>query len=107
VGATKGECQRVAAVSDYEVPVVGLHVIAPEERPNASTRGYSDCIECGVHFDRDDKHRYGDYCGRNCAEDAAGRLMDLIGQGIKLKDIDGRPLRIGPARPNEPDFRPD
>jgi hypothetical protein len=104
VGSTKGECQRFAAESSYEVKVVGLTVIAPSDDDRPS--GYSICRECTVRFEREDGHRYDDYCGKACVEVVAERLNEILGKGVKLHDTDGRPLRVGAPRPNEPDFVP-
>lgn len=104
VASTKGECQRAAAASKYEVEVVALHVTsaAPAEKP----MGYSICQECGVHFDRGENHRYEDYCGSNCVATVAERVRDILAKGVKVKDVDGQVLRVGPPRPNEPHFVP-
>lgn len=105
VGATKGECQRVAAVADYEPPVMGLHVATPEASHD-KPMGYSVCQECGVRFDRGPDHKYDDYCGSNCCAIVYERLCEIVGKGVRIKDVNGTPLRVGPMRPNEPGFRP-
>jgi hypothetical protein len=105
VGATKGKCQTFAAACGYEVPTIDLTVIRSEGADAVGqTRGWEHCLECGVRYERDENHKYGDYCGKGCTTDAAERLMEILGNGGKVEDIDGRPLRVGPARPNEPDF---
>ena len=101
---TKGDCQRVAAGSDYAVEVVALHVTSAE--PTEKNMGYSICQECGVHFDRDEGHQYEDYCGSNCVAIVAERVRDILAKGVKVMDVDGQVLRVGPARPNEPQFAP-
>jgi len=107
VAPTKSACQRVAAGSDYEVGVTLLYstdmaASGVTEKP----MGYSICQECGVHFDRGEGHRYEDYCGSNCVATVAERVRDILATGIKVKDVDGQVLRVGPPRPNEPHFVP-
>lgn len=96
-------CQDWAAGCDYEPAIRVRRSIEAEDRGKA--RGWSDCVECGVHFDRGEKHKTGDYCGINCVETVAERLME-IQERVAIHTIDGVPLRVGPARANEPAFRP-
>lgn len=107
VGETKGRCQKFAVACGYAAPSrqVEDSVVATEQAEKPT--GWDHCQECGVRFERNDVHKYEDYCGNNCAEVAAERLQAILGHGVKLKDSRGRPLRVGPPRPNEPDFRPD
>ena len=105
VAPTKGECQRAAQSSGYEVSVVPVYSLVATDAGD-KPMGYSICRECGVHFDRDEGHRYDDYCGTNCVATVAERLGEILGKGVKIKGASGQVLRVGPARPNEPHFVP-
>lgn len=104
----KKQCQEWAAGSDYE-PATRVRESEPAEtddRKPVHTRGYNDCVECGVEYNRNDpKHKTGDYCGINCVETVAERLME-IQDSITIKDLEGTPLRVRAALPNEPGYRP-
>jgi len=104
----KKQCQEWAAGSDYEpttraAPRVPLPIVV---EGGEKATGWFHCQECGVKFDRDSpKHRTDDYCGVNCVQIVAERLMDIQDR-MTIKTMEGMPLRVGPAQSNEPQYRP-
>jgi len=79
---TKKDAQGQAdAHADYEPPKQTIHVTSDPEVAaglNGKPRGWEDCQECGVKFDRPAGWIYQDYCGANCAEAVAERLVEII-----------------------------
>lgn len=106
VAGSKGECQRFAENISYEPPA-RVAQEAPQA-PQAQERvpGLGQCPGCTVRFTPEEGHKYGDYCGKNCAENALEFLLEMVGNGVRLDNIEGRPLRVGPAAPNQPAFIP-
>lgn len=101
----KKDAQVWCEKATYETPVrsrtASTEPVVSEDRP-----GPGRCPECTVRFEAEPGHKYEEWCGKNCAEDALDRLTRILDKGVKLRDTEGRPLRVGPSRPNEPDFRP-
>jgi hypothetical protein len=86
--AKKDAQAQAAGYDDYEPPTRALawlptdaasHVAsAPEAALNGRSRGWANCQECGVKFDRPAGWIYQDYCGANCTETATARVAEII-----------------------------
>jgi hypothetical protein len=102
----KRDAQDWCEASKYETPVRSVTTPTEPTGPRQDKPGPGRCPECTVRFEAHPGHQFEEWCGKNCAEEALERLKRILDRGTALHDIDGKPLRIGPARANEPDFRP-
>jgi len=101
----KRDAQIWCETSKYETPVRSEMTAMPVATSAGNKPMPGRCPECTVRFDAGPDHKFEEWCGKNCAEEALERLKRILDKGTPLHDIDGKPLRIGPARTNEPDFR--
>jgi hypothetical protein len=96
VEAQKGQCQAAAESSDYDPPIRRCQGAEEKNRraPEDDAPLPGRCPECTVRFEARPGHKYEEWCGSNCAAEAFGRVLRVLGHGVTLLDREGNPLGV-------------